>query len=304
MRMRLIVPLMLAASVSFATQVRIAGEDANLLDEAGVRALGLSPKAEAYYMSALEKTDRIDYMGALDDLAMAAATDTGNIELQFSTVKFSRAFAEVTYGEDSVKLYDNAEQALRRLLANPSLGPEERTRVARESERVRMGKDGLRSRDDARLETGFKVVMMVHDERVDRSNLTRIKPASLNALETREEETDDKLKPEDIWAERAAPGASFFDAAKALAQGTGSVTTDALGQAALGADPFAAGAGGGADPFAAPAGGGADPFGASDPFGNSNAAPPPAADPFAQPAQPQAPPATGNPSWDPDGDGY
>lgn len=235
----------------------------------------LSGPALAHYEAALEKIDRVDNATALDELAQAAALSADHIELQFLVAKYARHRAEVTYGEESLRCYDMAEMALRRLLGNPRLGPDERTRVRRESERVREGKERLRARDDARLRDGFRLVVQIREERRDRMGISQ-RESELHGIEQvlrqQEKEEETKLTKADIWTAFGAPGLAIVDP---VAQAG---TFGAWGQAAGGFDPFLSGGGGFdpsipgmGDPFA---GGGASPYGApgggagfSDPFG-------------------------------------
>jgi hypothetical protein len=233
----------------------------------------LSGEALARYNAALDKIDRVDHATALDELAQAAALAADHIELQFLVAKYARHRAEVSYGEESLRCYDMAEMALRRLLGNPRLGPEERTRVRRESERVREGKENLRARDDARLRDGFRLVTQIREERRDRMGITK-REAELHGIEQvlrkQEKEEEAKLTKADIWTAFGAPGLAIVDpVAQAGPFG-------AYGQAAAGFDPFLGGgfdpsipgmgnpfAGGGTSPSYVPPAGGA---GFADPF--------------------------------------
>jgi tetratricopeptide (TPR) repeat protein len=244
------------------------------------------------FQSALGKIDRIDYSGALEDLARAAALAPQSIELQFLSANWNRRYAEMVYGDESLAYYDQAETALRRLLANPQLGPEERDRALRLSERVREAKDGLRARDQARFDTGFNLVLSIRDERLERSAERNPALRALRDAEQarRAEARQTEVEEKSPWQEDHAPGVSLGQAV--AGQITGTAATNLV-------DPFAqnVGVGGGtdawgnpiaADPFAAPAAGG-DPFGApaGDPFGA------PAGDPFGAPATAPAAPAGG-----------
>ncbi|MCB2155832.1 hypothetical protein KQI84_13190 [bacterium] len=239
-----------------------------------------------YYNRAMERADRIDYQGAVDDMAHAAELAPNHIELQFLLEKWSRYMAEITYGEDSLKNYDYAETALRRLLANSSLGPEERARALRESQKVSESKNSLRARDEQRLKDGLSLVMDIHDMRLESSSASdagakKLLEQSLDRKQTEKEQTE--VYP---WARitgEMGPGSS-------------------AGAAVAGAAANAAGAGV-ADPFADPGAGGApiadDPFagggfggdgGGFDPFATNNApAAAPAAPRRAQPRQQQQP---------------
>ncbi|MDK2970542.1 MAG: hypothetical protein PWP23_297 [Candidatus Sumerlaeota bacterium] len=218
------------------------------------QAAELSPEGARHYSDALEKIDRADPAGALEGLAAAAATDPDNIELQFLVAKYGRARAEVTYGEDSLKYYDMAEMALRRLLGNPRLGPEERARVRRESERIRDGKEKLRARDDARLKDGFKLVLQIREDRLEATGIKQ-KMAEIQGIEDllkeEDSEEEEQITREDIWIAYGAPGL-------AIADDTLKAQTNQNPYAQFGA--FGAAAGGFGDPFSATGGGGfADP---------------------------------------------
>jgi len=234
----------------------------------------LPESARAAYDRALMLSDRVDFGGAIDSLGEAAAAAPENVDLQFLLVKASRWRAETTYGEESVKYYDLGESAIRRLLSNPALGPSDRTRVRRESERITAGQENLRARDEARKESGFKLVSAIRQERALRSGLIeeQTNPFAIDALleepKAAEEETK-KVSASDIWSMFAAPGYEAPKPAGAVppggAPGGGFVDPFAGGGGFAAQDPFATPSG---DPFGAPVGGG-DPFGA-----------PPAADPF------------------------
>ncbi len=226
----------------------------------------LSPGARASYQKAQQLADRIDYAGAIDAVAESAAASPEMVDLQFMLIKAARWRAETTYGEESVKYYDHAETAIRRLLSNPTLGPVERARVRRESERVTTGQENLRARDDARNEAGFKLVLNIRTERLAASGLAERSdnPFGIASILEQKDATveDDRLTAADIWPTYAAPGFEF-PRPQLPQQGQFFAFGGEFGN-----DPFA---GGGADPFG---GGGADPFGGGgDPFGGGGADP-------------------------------
>ncbi len=256
----------------------------------------LNEEAEEYYRSSLNKADHVDYFGAVNDLSKAAAAQPLHIDLQFLLVKNARKAAEISYGEDSVRFYDYAESALRRLLANPDLGPNERARARRESERVRSGKDAVRARDKQRNDTGFELVKQIHHERLIDNGLTKKQGTEsiADVLKGREKKDTiiERINKSEIWGVLGAPGLNTPEAQQAAA-GTATAVAGAAPATAFGTPPPAAGAapaganqtfqaknpfesggaGGAGDPFSSA--GSADPFagggGASDPFAGGGA---------------------------------
>lgn len=257
----------------------------------------LSPMARASYEEAVFEFDRVNTDAALEQLAVAAAIDTNHISLQFLLVNFARRRAEVNYGEQSMGYYDMAESALRRLLANPDLDPAQRSRVNRESERIREGKEGIRRRDEARLTSGLEVMRHVRNERLVRTGIAA-RAAEIRSI-------DEDLRVSDpvveegptlatVWPILGAPGLAidlnppppqqfggmwgmdargmgmmdptmmyggWDDGAGGRGGGFGPGPAAAPFGAAPGADPFGAPGGGFGDPFAAPGGGFGQPGG-------------------------------------------
>lgn len=244
----------------------------------------LPEDALSYYNRALERADRIDYQGAVEDLARAAELAPNHIELQFLLEKWSRYMAEITYGEDSLKNFDYAETALRRLLANSTLGPEERTRALRESQKISEGKNSLRARDEQRLKDGMNLVLTIQEQRLERTG----DAGSEKLLEQRrsrdqQEEEEQSVSPWSYIVGELTPGsggmAGAVAGAAAGAAGGGVPDPFAVGEEPIADDPFAAGG------FGGDAGGGFDPF-----------AQPVARRPAAAAPQPQAPPPPQRPA--------
>lgn len=290
-----IIPLILAGGLAASVHAQSAKDESAFATRREIielrlseeKVASLSPASKESYDRAQYLADRVDFGGAIDALGESASSSPESVDLQFLLVKAARWRAETTYGEESVKYYDLAESAIRRLLANPALGPVDRTRVRRESERVTTGQENLRARDQARGDTGFKLVTLIRQERALRSGLMddQGNPFAIDALLKEEEAAEEtkKTTAAQIWSMMGAPGYEpprpAVPAAGAPGQLGGGGFSDPFltggGGGFAGTDPFAAPTG---DPFGAPAGG-ADPFAApaGDPFGGGGAA---AGDPF------------------------
>lgn len=241
----------------------------------------LNESAREQYIKAAVAADHVDYVNALEHLAAAATAAPEHVELQFLLAKTARGRAEITYGEESLNFYDLAASALRRLLSNPALGPEERVRVARESERVTEGRETLRARDDARMKDGYDLVMQIHQQRRLDAGLALGGQSQTieDYLAPQEEETpEDPLTKEDIWPVLGAPGLAIEVPQPVQPQFGGYGGFD---PAMAGFDPAMAGFDPAAPAAAPPAAAYAPPAG-SNPFGAG--APQPGSDPFAQPS--------------------
>ncbi|MBI5155266.1 hypothetical protein HZA57_08510 [Candidatus Poribacteria bacterium] len=252
----------------------------------------LPAETRAEFDQAVDRLDHVDYYGAVEHLAKAAEMSPSHIELQFLLAKWAREQAEISYGDDSLRFYDLSETSLRRLLANPELGPVEKTRASRESGRVREAKDNLRSRDDARLDTGFDVVLQIHDERLESSGQASEDVAKLLEKRLMSIEQSEKKDLVDPW--EAAPGANLVEAVQAVAAG-GSPVNQFFEN-----NPNAVPGLGGGQPGVEVPSGPISPFEDRDAGAAGPPVPAPVPQPAAQPAaaQPAAgQPAAGNDQW-------
>lgn len=233
----------------------------------------LNQVARGHYEEALRMADHVQYEAAVDEVAQAAAAAPDHVELQFLLAKMARGHAEITYGEESLRYYDLAATALRRLLSNPALGPEERIRVSRESDRVTEGRETLRVRDDARMKSGFDLVMQIHRQRRLRSGLevAQSERGTIDSYLAPQEETEESeaLTKEDVWPVLGAPGLAL-DVLRPVQ----------YIQPGYGAFPGAYGAEYGAYPGAYPQPYGATPYGAAPYGADPGAFDTPGADPF------------------------
>ncbi|MEQ8821149.1 MAG: hypothetical protein RLY93_12980 [Sumerlaeia bacterium] len=247
----------------------------------------LPSSAARLYEEALELADHIDYPNAVRTLVEAGEAAPEHIELQFVIVRWARYMGEVSYGDTSLRYFDYAEEALRRLLSNSAIGPEERSRALTEATRVRGSKDSLRERDQERMESGGLLVDNIRSFRIETAsgpyadNLRERERGDVESREREEEEKEPKANP---FAKAPGEDIQLSAAPQAIRGAAGGLNPQFGGADPFGggADPFAAGGGGadpfggGADPFAA-GGGGADPFGGgggADPFGGGGGADP------------------------------
>lgn len=248
----------------------------------------LNSSAREAYDRAMQYFDRVNLEAGIEALAVAAEADEDHIAVQFLLARYARARAEWAYGEEALRHYDLAETALRRLLANPDLDPGDRSRVTRESERIREGKEALRARDEARMSSGMGVMTRVRRERLERTGIAQRQREAEgidDAMRAAPELEDTRLTMDDIWPGLAAPGLAVDlspPPPQQMGPGGMDMGFDPMMMEMFGMAPQAAPAQPrqpqpGRQPAAPPGG---DPFG--DPFG---AAPPAGADPFA-PAQP------------------
>ena len=271
--------LMLAAILGFASPSPAQNLGVMLSPE---QFQALPQDARPFYQRALEHADRIDYQGAVDEMAHAAELAPNNIEIQFLVEKCARYLAEISYDEVSLKNFDYAETALRRLLANSTLGPEERARALRESQKISESKNGLRARDEQRLKDGLDLVMSIHDRRLESSSGSN--EGAQKLLEQSRERTQKQQDEESIYPWMRITGE--------LGSGSGGGGVAAAGAAlAAGAgvpDPFATGGG---EAAVDTSGGFGDAGGGFDPFANPApiARPAAAAQPARQPAAPVVP---------------
>lgn len=319
--MRLTVVTLLSAAIFLATGQAQALDWKTSLPES--EAGKLPPETRVLYDQAMTHIDRIDYDGGVVLLAQAAEKSPDVVELQFFTLARARDRAEVYYSAASYReidpdankevvnlystppwrtsenFYDIAEQALRRLQENSSLGTEEKRRAGKEASALEAGRNSIHERDKQRFESATTVIDEIYQMRKDALKLedpeltadrlaakagaetappTEAKPATEEGKvdyktidpfaplpgEYTQSITDLLPAPVQPGQLGGAPGGEFAD--PALAGGT----------SYFGAPPADV-SGDGPPPAAAPAPGG-DPFGGGG--GAPPAAAPPAADPF------------------------
>ncbi len=273
--------------------------------------VGLSPLARTKYDEAIRLMDRIQHEQAMEALLVAADRAPKHVEVNLQAAEVAGRMAMMSFGETSAQFYQTGIRILERI-EGEEMGGTNRQRLDDLLKTMRENLDAVQVRDEERMSTGFRLMMTIRRERLQRAvrdsdEGARVLLGREDRAQQRDEDFFEKRAGE-IWPQLGAPdryvpprfnmaqfGGGFgspFAMDPALYGDPAMMGGGAFGQPGMegtgfgAGDPFAAGG----DPFGSAGGGGfgADPFAGggqqggfgADPFGGGGGA-----NPFVDPGQ-------------------
>jgi hypothetical protein len=262
--------------------------------------VGLSPSARTKYDEAIRLMDRTQHEQAMEALLIAADRAPNHVEVNLQAAEVAARTAFLRFGEESARFYQEGIRILERI-EGEEMGGTNRERLDTLLKTMRENLDAVQARDEERMSTGFRLMMTIRRERLQRAvrdsdEGARVLLGREDRAQQRDEDFFEKRAGE-IWPQLGAPdryvpprfnpaqlGGGFGPGGFGNPfAGAGGADPALFGDPALmGGGPFGqpGGDGGGfgaADPFAA----GGDPFGAGGGGGGGFGA-----DPFAGGGQP------------------
>jgi hypothetical protein len=264
----------------------------------------LPTSARVKYDEAIRFMDRTQHEQAMEALLIAADRAPKHVELNLQAAEVAGRMGMMSFGETSREFYNTGIRILERI-EGEEMGGTNRERLQALLVSQRENVEAVTTRDDERMATGFRLMMTIRRERLQRAvrdsdEGARVLLGREDRAQQRDEDFFEKRAGE-IWPQLGAPDRYIpprFNPQQ-LGGGFGSPFAGAGGfDPAMFGDPALMGGGafgpggvegggfGPADPFAA----GGDPFGSGgfggDPFGGGAQPGGFGADPFAGGAQP------------------
>jgi hypothetical protein len=118
----------------------------------------IKPEARAYYDKALFFLDHVDPEMALGQLEKAVVISPDVLSLDYLLLDLAVRRAAITYGEDSVKYYNIAENAINEILKNPKISDTDRQEAEHQLKIIRSEREKIPERD-ARREAIGKILI-------------------------------------------------------------------------------------------------------------------------------------------------
>lgn len=141
----IVVLLTLLVSLVFSQEVK-------LLEQRDIEKLG--SEAQELYKKAIESLDKIDPITAIEYMEQAVKLNPQVVELDFLLAHLASDRARITYGDESVKYYNMAENALELVQKQKDVNGEILQRAVRNLEVIRTERQEIPERDTRRYAFG------------------------------------------------------------------------------------------------------------------------------------------------------
>jgi len=159
-RCRRIVSVAFAAFVSASTSY---AQDLALLTPEYVKKL--DPKAVEVYRQGADAYDHVNYELAMKRFYEAMQLDPNHVKLRFLVARLAHDRGRMLHGEDAVRLFNMAEEALTGLINRKNLQPEDLRRAEEDLKEVKREIEDVGKRDTRRKAIGRQIIEEVAKER-------------------------------------------------------------------------------------------------------------------------------------------